>query len=82
MSRDVQASGFGMPWDGTYEYQYTDHWSNGDYWILRNSLYWFVTDSEFEYGEERRKASLAYYFIENPRGSYTGLDGNPNGTIS
>ena len=85
-TRDVTASGFNEAWDGSYEYRYTDHWSksDGSYWIIRNSLYWFVSGSEFLYEEDYRKARLAmtYFGREDPKGSYTGIDGNPNGTIS
>ena len=75
------ASNFGEPWDGTYTFQYTDHWSNGDYWIYRSSLYWFISDSEYLYEEPHIKARKPYVVTSDPTGEYEGVDGNPNGVV-
>ena len=88
----IYASGFGTAWDGTYTLRYTDHWSNGDYWVYRDSYYWYITDSEFLYGDSHAKAQMEFEEevnpegnltgIINPRGSYTGISGEPDGVIS
>jgi len=79
-------------WNGTYELKYTDHWSNGYYWIYRDSYYWYISESEFLYQEPYSKAQLVFTEetnpegnitgIINPRGNYTGIDGEPNGVVS
>jgi len=88
MLQTVTASGFNRDWDGVYEYQYQeDHWKNGDYWIYRDSWYWYIANSGYQYIGEHNVAKLAVTSVNNtpildPRGSYTGTNGEPNGSVS
>ena len=82
------ASGFGEDWDGTYEQLTHDTYvrlPDRDYWICHDSWYWYISSSQYLYHDGRAKASKSYAFEEgvvDPTGTYTGIDGEPNGTVS
>ena len=87
MAIHLCVSGFGKDWDGTYENTDRDHYAkmpDHDYWIYRDSWYWFISVSAYLYhGEGRRLAQKAVdTYIFDPTGSYEGVYGEPNGTVS
>jgi hypothetical protein len=82
MANELCASGFGTAVDGNYQLMYRDHWTNGTYWIYKDSWYWMISNSEFYYGEGYIVARKAYVAGSWANGSYTGVDGNPSGNVA
>jgi len=85
MSFQICASGFGEDWDGTYELLMGDQYEKipeRNYWVYRDSWYWFISASPYKYDVPNRKAEKIYPGIEDPTGNYNGIDGNPNGSIA
>lgn len=77
----IIATGFDRAWDGVYTLYYPDHWTNGTYWIYRDSFYWYISESPYLYGDSYIKAYLVFESVVDPRGSYIGTSGNPNGSV-
>ena len=86
MAIHICAKGFGENWDGTYEQIEFDRYAkmpDQDYWIFHDSWYWFISTSQYQYGEPRRLAQMEFdTAIVDPKGDYTGIDGEPDGTVS
>ena len=82
MANEICASGFGNDIDGQYELKYRDHWSNGKYWIYRDSFYWMISTSEFLYYGDYLVATKPYNAGEGVDGNYDDIQGDPYGTIS
>ena len=82
MANELCASGFGNDIDGQYNLMYRDHWSNGIYWIYKDSYYWMISSSEFLYGEGYIVARREYIEGSWADGSYDGVDGNPSGVVA
>jgi hypothetical protein len=86
MAIRICASGFGEDWDGTYEQIDSDNYAkvpDQDYWIYRDSWFWYISESAYKYDEQRAKAKKVYVrTIVDPTGNYIGIDGEPSGTVS
>ena len=85
MAFHLCASGFGRDWDGTYEQIDFDTYEKipeRDYWIYRDSYYWYISKSPYQYNEELRVAVKAFTpGLVDPTGNYTGSGGLPNGVV-
>ena len=89
MANEFCAYGFGEDWDGTYAVDFdkagkescADLWTNGSYWIYRNSYYWMISASPYLYDDRYLVARKAYEDGSSPVGSYTGYNGNPDGAV-
>jgi hypothetical protein len=92
MANELCASGFGNGIDGQYNLMYTDHWTNGTYWIYKDSWWWMISTSEFLYEPTYLVAIKPYtagtwangdYYAVGPweNGNWTHND-SPIGTIS
>ncbi len=81
MSNELCLTGFGSGIDGQYYLMYDSHWSNGTYWIYRDSFYWFISSSEFLYGEGYVIARKDYVAGSWANGSYYGVYGGSSGNV-
>lgn len=82
MANELCASGFGTAVDGNYHLVSIDHWTNGTYWIYKDSYYWMISSSEFLYETGYIVARKAYVAGSWADGAYTGVDGNPSGNVA
>jgi hypothetical protein len=82
MSNELCFSGFGGNIDGQYYLMYCDHWSNGTYWLYKDSFNWIISSSEFLYGEGYIIARKEYVAGSWANGNYVGVNGNPSGTVA
>jgi hypothetical protein len=50
MANELCASGFvDTLINGQYELMYVDHWTNGNYWIYKDSFFWMISSSPTTY---------------------------------
>lgn len=82
MANELCASGFGTAVDGQYALISVDHWSNGTYWIYKDSYYWMISSSEFLYETGYLVARKAYVAGSWADGDYVDVDGNPSGVVA
>lgn len=84
MANELCASGFGTAVDGNYTMNYRDrdHWTNGTYWIYRDSFYWMISSSEFLYGTGYIVARKDYVPGSWANGHYDGVDGHSSGDVA
>lgn len=82
MANELCASGFGNDIDGQYDLMSVDHWTNGTYWIYKDSYYWMISTSEYMYEPGYLVARKEYVAGSWADGHYEGVDGNPSGDVA
>lgn len=80
MANELCAYGFGSAIDGTYQLMYQDHWTNGTYWIYKDSFWWMISTSEFLYDTDHLVCIKTYVAGSWANGTYYSVgpweDGN------